>query len=145
MVIYGPFVLNYSFYTKCPTLIGHCCVHFADAPRNISIIVSGTADAIVLRCAADANPAAVYQWTDSTSNFTSREAVITLDADCANASSTLTCAAVGHSGVAVSENVTVNWTYSQCDSRSKKHFTTTSALRNIKLTCSTHGIFNGSC
>ena len=82
---------------------------------------------------------------DSTSNFTSRKAVISLNADCANASTTLTCAAVGHSGVAVSENVTVNWTCSQRDSKSKKHFKATSESRNIKLTCSTHGIFNGSC
>ena len=98
-----------------PLLPSRCCVLFTDEPRNVAINVTRTENAIILTCSADGNPAPVYQWTELTSDFTSNNAVITLtDVDCPNAPTTLTCAAVGDSGVSITENVTVNWTYSPC-------------------------------
>jgi len=92
-----------------------------DDPRDISITVTRTDHAMVLTCLADASPAPVYQWTDLTSNFTSNDAVISLNINCPHASTTLTCAAVGNNGVSVTDNVTVNWTYSQCGSKGTRH------------------------
>jgi len=93
---------------------------FTDEPRDISITVTRTDHAIVLACFAHGNPAPLYQWTDLTSNFTSDDAVISLNINCPHAFTTLTCAAMGDNGVSVTENVTVNWTYSQCGSKGKR-------------------------
>jgi len=107
------------FWNKTPD-ISWTLLCLTDEPRNIVINVSRTDDAIVLTCSADANPALMYHWTDSTSDFTSNDAVITLNVTCPNASTTLTCAALGDNGVSITQNVTVNWTYSQCSSSKRK-------------------------
>jgi len=97
------------------------CTFHIDEPRNIAINVTHTVDAIELACSADGNPAPVYQWTDLTSDFTSNYTVVSLKAGCSNAHTTLTCTAVGHNGVSVTENVSVNWTYSECSSKGKRN------------------------
>ena len=114
-----------------------------DEPRNIAINVSRTDDFMVLTCSADANPAPMYHWTDSTSDFTSNDAVITLFVSCPDASTTLTCAAVGDNGVSITQNVTVNWTYSQCGSKGKRNRTNVNCCQTI--TIKMKRIYHGSC
>ena len=87
---------------------------FTVAARDIAIKVTHTNDTIVLICSADGNPPPVYRWSDSTSNFISNAASIVLKIDCHREPTTLTCAAVGFSDVSITENITVNWTYSAC-------------------------------
>ena len=107
------------FWNKTPD-ISWTLLCLTDEPRNIVINVSRTDDAIVLTCSADANPAPMYHWTDSTSNFTSNDAVIALNVTCLNASvTTLTCAAVCEHNVSITQNVIVKWTYSRCGPEGK--------------------------